>query len=71
MIVQLREEQRGIVARHGAGFGRAAMAEMRYADAVAREVLRIWGPAKVLFRCAHPQPCLLGGGAKCWGSRTI
>jgi hypothetical protein len=39
------------VARHGTGFSRTAMAEMRYADAVAREVLRIWGPAEFLFRC--------------------
>ncbi len=50
LLLQLREEQAQIVAKHGTGFSRAAMAEMRYADAVAREVLRIWGPAEFLFR---------------------
>lgn len=40
------------MARHGPGFSREAMAEMRYADAFAREVLRIWGPAEFLFRQA-------------------
>ena len=39
--------------KHGEGFGRAAMAEMRYAEALSREVLRIWGPADILFRRAH------------------
>ena len=39
--------------QHGEGFGRAAMAEMRYAEALSREVLRIWGPADILFRRAH------------------
>lgn len=42
--------------RHGTGFGRGAMADMRYADAVAREVLRIWGPAEFLFRQAPLRP---------------
>ena len=49
--MQLRQEQARIVAKHGSEFGRAAMAEMRYADACAREVLRIWGTAEMLFRC--------------------
>ncbi len=41
--------------KHGPDFSRAAMGAMRYADALAREVLRIWGPADILFRCAsHP-----------------
>ena len=48
--LQLRAEQRRVVEKHGAGYGRAAMGAMRYADALAREVLRIWGPADVLFR---------------------
>ncbi|CAL8463724.1 g3258 [Coccomyxa elongata] len=52
ILDKLREEQARIVERHGPGFGRGAMADMRYADAVAREVLRIWGPAEFLFRTA-------------------
>ena len=39
--------------KHGPGYSRAAMGAMRYADALAREVLRIWGPADVLFRRAR------------------
>ena len=52
--LQLRAEQRRVVEKHGAGYSRAAMGAMRYADALAREVLRIWGPADVLFRYASP-----------------
>ena len=56
--LQLRAEQRRIVEKHGEGFDRAAMAEMRYAEALSREALRIWGPADILFRCAHAAaPC--------------
>ena len=50
--LQLRAEQRRVVEKHGPNYGRAAMGAMRYADALAREVLRIWGPADVLFRHA-------------------
>ena len=58
LCLQLRAEQRRIVEKHGKGFGRAAMAEMRYAEALSREVLRIWGPADILFRRAHTAvPC--------------
>lgn len=53
IIENLRAEQRRIVEKHGPGYTMAAMAEMRYADALAREVLRIWGPADMLFRCVH------------------
>lgn len=49
----LREEQRRVVAKHGPDFTRAALAEMRYAYAMAREVLRIWGPSEYLFRRAR------------------
>jgi len=57
-ILQLRAEQRRIVEKHGYGYSRAAMGEMRYADALAREVLRIWGPVDILFRFA-PTPGFL------------
>ncbi|CAL5224422.1 g7105 [Coccomyxa viridis] len=52
ILDELRAEQRRIVEKHGPGYSRAAMGAMRYADALAREVLRIWGPADVLFRLA-------------------
>jgi hypothetical protein len=48
---QMREEQRDIVARHGPALTRGALADMRWADAMAREVLRLRGPAEGLFRC--------------------
>jgi len=48
---QMREEQREVVARHGPALTRGALADMRWADAMAREVLRLRGPAEGLFRC--------------------
>ena len=45
--LQLRAEQRRIVEKHGEGFGRAAMAEMRYAEALSG------GPADLGAR-RHP-----------------
>ena len=50
---QMREEQREVVARHGPALTRAAVADMRWADAMAREVLRLRGPAEGLYRCAR------------------
>ena len=42
-----------MVARHGPALTRAAVADMRWADAMAREVLRLRGPAEGLYRCAR------------------
>ena len=50
----MREEQRAIVAKHGPEFTRAALGEMRYAEAMAKEVLRIWGPTEFQLRFAQP-----------------
>ena len=41
-----------MVARHGPALTRAAVNDMVWADAMAREVLRLRGPAEGLFRCA-------------------
>ena len=51
-LMQMREEQRAVVARHGPALTRAAVNDMVWADAMAREVLRLRGPAEGLFRCA-------------------
>ena len=52
IVERLREEQRAVVARHGPALTRAAVSDMVWADAMAREVLRLRGPAEGLFRCA-------------------
>lgn len=52
-LPQMREEQREVVARHGPALTRAALADMRWADAMAHEVLRLRGPAEGLWRCAR------------------
>ena len=63
--------------KHGEGFGRAAMAEMRYAEALSREVLRIWGPADILFRhAAIAAPCLSASAlplqfCSCWACSAL
>ena len=49
--MQLQEEQAGIVERHGDAITKEAMAEMKYADAVVREGLRIKGPVSVGLKC--------------------
>ena len=54
-LPQMREEQRAVVAQHGPALTRAAVADMVWADAMAREVLRLRGPAEGLFRCARPE----------------
>jgi len=45
-----------VVARHGPALTRGALADMRWADAMAREVLRLRGPAEGLFRCGPAAP---------------
>ena len=52
IVERMREEQRAVVARHGPALTRAAVNDMVWADAMAREVLRLRGPAEGLFRCA-------------------
>ena len=56
IVERMREEQRAVVARHGPALTRAAVNDMVWADAMAREVLRLRGPAEGLFRCACVQP---------------
>ena len=51
--MQLKEEQEGIVARHGDTISRQVLSEMKYAEAVVREALRLKGPATLLMKCAH------------------
>ena len=56
----LEDEQRAVVAKHGDELSAAALADMKYADAVSKECLRLLGPAEGLFRRAKTDFALSG-----------
>ena len=56
----LEAEQRAVVAKHGDALTAAALADMRYADALSKECLRVLGPAEGLFRRAKTDFALSG-----------
>lgn len=56
----LEAEQHAVVATHGDALTAAALADMKYADALSKECLRILGPAEGLFRRAKTDFALGG-----------
>lgn len=56
----LEAEQRAVVATHGDALTAAALDDMKYADALSKEYLRILGPAEGLFRRAKTDFALGG-----------
>lgn len=50
VISQLREEQDSIVNTHGETLTMDALTDMKYADAVVKEVLRLIGPSRGVWR---------------------
>lgn len=57
---KLEAEQRAVVAAHGDALTAAALDDMKYADALSKECLRILGPAEGLFRRAKTDFALGG-----------
>ncbi|KAK9792682.1 hypothetical protein WJX73_010093 [Symbiochloris irregularis] len=57
---KLKEEQDAVVAKHGDKLDRYAMADMKYADAVVKEALRLKGPVPLLMKRAKTDLALNG-----------